>query len=84
MHEPIPNSVFATSKKVVKIMSSERPMEVLNVDSGVLPPKERAILWKNLCMLGSDYIECLVEMSQSKQKFHVVVLDLLSERYHTI
>jgi len=35
-------------------------------------------------MLGKDYIECIVEMSQSKQKFHIIVLDLLSEKYHTI
>ena len=35
-------------------------------------------------MLGIDYIECLVEMSKSKRKFHIVVLDLLAEKFHTI
>ena len=38
-------------------MRSMTPLSVVDV------PIEREVLWKNLCMIGPENIECLVEMS---------------------
>ena len=50
----------------------------------ILPPMDRHILWKNLCMISQNYIECLVEMSQTKSKFYIVAFDLLKEKYYFV
>ena len=47
-------------------------------------PMDRKVVWKNLCMLDSDYIECIVEMSSTEFKFYIVVLDLLAQKFHTV
>jgi len=78
-----PESVFCKSAKIVKILRSAEPMPV-TVTLGVNPPKDRTILWRNLCMIGNDFIECLVEMSNNKNKFFISALDCMSEEYHVV
>ena len=58
---PVPESIFATSPKVIQIMRKVKPINVTG--TGLIPPRDRQIMWKNLCMLGTNFIECIVEMS---------------------
>jgi hypothetical protein len=60
-------------------MRSNKPMKVSGHE--ILPPNDRDVLWKKLCMIGQEFIECLVEMSQTKTKFFIVVFDLLKEKF---
>jgi len=45
-------------------------------------PTDREVVWKNLCMIGPEKIECLVEMSQNKTKFYISAFDCMNERYY--
>ena len=47
-------------------------------------PAERKVLWKNVCMIGHEKRECIVEMSRTKTKFFIVGLDLEIQKYHVI
>jgi hypothetical protein len=42
------------------------------------------VLWKNVCLLGDEQRECMVEMSRNKLKFYIVAVDLAIFRYHII
>jgi len=45
--------------------------------SGPVPvPAIRTVLWKNVCKIGNECRECIVEMSKTKMKFYIVALDL--------
>jgi hypothetical protein len=46
------------------------------VSGPVIVPNERVVLWKNVCKLGNECRECIVEMSKTKMKFYIVALDL--------
>jgi hypothetical protein len=37
-----------------------------------------------VCLIGDDTRECIVEMSRTKLKFYIVVLDLESAKFHVI
>ena len=41
-------------------------------------------MWKNVCLIGDDLRECIVEMSRTKLKFYIVALDLQYGKYHVI
>lgn len=41
-------------------------------------------MWKNVCLIGDDTRECIVEMSKTKMKFYVVALDLEFAKFHVI
>jgi hypothetical protein len=47
-------------------------------------PAERKVLWKNVCMLGLEQRECILEMSRTKTKFYIVAVDLEIGKYHVI
>lgn len=47
-------------------------------------PTTRRLLWKNICVIGQDQRECLVEFSQNKLKFYIVALDMESTKMHVI
>ena len=55
-----PDSVYQHNKKVYKIMQSNEPMAT-NGSVEIYPYRE--VVWRNLCMIGPQYIECVVEMS---------------------
>ena len=78
-----PESIFCGSAKIVKLMKSKEPMPVVLVQ-GMEPPRDRTILWRNLCMIGGEFIECLVEMSNNKNKFYISAFDCMSEEYHVV
>ena len=78
-----PESIFCSSAKIVKLMKSKEPMPVVLVQ-GSEPPRDRTILWRNLCMIGGEFIECLVEMSNNKNKFYISAFDCMSEEYHVV
>lgn len=47
-------------------------------------PNERKILWKNICIIGDDRRECIVEFSYIKLKFYIVAYDLETTKIHVI
>lgn len=55
-------SQFKDDPRVLKVLTSKHPCEV---SGPVLLPKDRQSLWKNLCMIGSNHIECIVEFSRN-------------------
>ena len=50
----------------------------------VILPLDRVLIWRNLCMLGPQYIECVVEMSKYKQKFYILAYDIFANKFHVI
>ena len=50
--------------------------QAMDVEGPQLPPKEREVLWKNLCLIGSQNTECIIEFSRTSTKFFVVGLDI--------
>jgi len=42
----------------------------------ILAPSDRSVVWKRVCRLGAEKLECLVEMSFTKTKFYITALDL--------
>ena len=61
-------------------MSLKKPLPALDLNL----PSDRNVLWKNVCTIGDASKECLVEMSRTKTKFFIVVLDLQKDKYHFI
>lgn len=47
-------------------------------------PSSRDVVWKNVCLIGDESRECIVEMSNTKTKFYIVALDLETDRYSVI
>ena len=45
-------------------------------------PLTRKVVWKNVCIIGEDQRECIIEMSRTKLKFFVIALDMAIEKYH--
>jgi len=45
---------------------------------------ERKVLWKNVCMLGEEKREFILEMSTTRHRFYIVALDLEIVKYHVI
>ena len=45
---------------------------------------ERKVLWKNVCMIGEDCRECIIEMSRNKLKFFIIGLELATGEYHLV
>jgi hypothetical protein len=56
----------------------------MEVDGPFQPPKDRETLWKNLCLIGHQNTECIVEFSRTPNKFFIVALDISKNRYHVI
>ena len=59
-------------------------MEPIPVSGQVVLTDKRKILWKNVCLIGQELRECLVEMSRTKLKFYIVALDLQIDKYHVL
>jgi hypothetical protein len=47
-------------------------------------PKSRQVVWRNLCMIGSEPIECIVEFSILPNRFNIVCLDIDKVKSHVI
>lgn len=60
------------------------PEQPIPISGPIEVPKIRKVLWKNVCMIGVEKRECIVEMSRTKTKFYIVGLDLEFCRYHVI
>jgi hypothetical protein len=71
-----------TSLKYQKMMQD--PEEPIPISGPREVPFARRVLWKNVCMLGIEKRECIVEMSRTKTKFFVIALDLEIFKYHVI
>ena len=78
-----PESKFMeTSLKYQKMMADhEQPIPISGAKE---VPASRNVLWKNVCMLGIEKRECIVEMSRTKTKFFIVALNLEFCKYHVI
>lgn len=50
----------------------------------ITPPEDREVLWKNLCVIGWNSTECILEFSRSQKKFYIVAHELLLNRFHVI
>lgn len=78
-----PVSLFVdTHPRYIKMLKSHiQPIPV----SGPTPvPFDRIVIWKNVCKIGNEIRECIVEMSYTKTKFFIVALDLEINKYHVI
>ena len=67
--------------KYQRMMAQKEPIPVAGA---VVVPQQRRVLWKNVCLLGDEQRECMVEMSKNKLKFYIVAVDLAIFRYHII
>ena len=47
-------------------------------------PNNRKVLWKNICIIGDDRRECIVEFSNNKLKFYIVAHDMQTTKIHVI
>ena len=81
LHHSLSVSKYDQDPKILKILSSAQPMEV---DGPFLPPRDRETLWKNLCLIGKNNTECIVEFSRTSTKFFIVALDISQNCYHVI
>jgi hypothetical protein len=41
-------------------------------------------LWKNLCVIGWNSKECILEFSRTLKKFYIVALELDHNLYHVV
>ena len=64
-----------------KIMMSAVPIGVQGPKS---VPQARDVVWKNVCMIGEENRECIIEMSYTKTKFYIVAVDLETGRHSVI
>ena len=48
----------------------------LKVTGGHNLPDNRNVLWKNICFIGIEKIECLIEFSYIKLKFYIVAFEI--------
>jgi hypothetical protein len=59
-------------------------LEPIPVTGQHLLTQERLVLWRNVCLIGDEMKECIVEMSKTKLKFFIVVLELEIGKFHVI
>ena len=52
--------------------------------SNVDLPVNREVVWKQMCIINSYFLECILEFSRSNHKFYVMVYDLKHNRTHSI
>jgi hypothetical protein len=71
-----------SSLKYQKMMQD--PEEPIPISGPREVPLPRHVLWKNVCMIGIEKRECIVEMSRTKTKFFIIALDLEIFKYHVI
>ena len=71
-----------TNPKYQRMMLNE--YEPIPISGPKEVPPGRKVLWKNVCMLGLEQRECILEFSRTKTKFFIVALDLEINKYHVI
>jgi hypothetical protein len=76
-----PKSVYSTNPKVIKVIQSNK---VMPCNGAVVLPPKRTLVWRNLCMLGPNYIECIVEMSHYHNKFFILAYDMFTDKHHVL
>jgi hypothetical protein len=64
---------FMTNPRYQRLMQQLDPISVTGQS---LITQDRRVLWKNVCLIGDEVRECIVEMSKTKHKFYIVALDL--------
>ena len=47
-------------------------------------PQDRSVVWKNVCNIGKEVRECIIEMSFTKTKFFIIAVDLETTKYHLV
>jgi len=73
--------VYCQNPRVAKIIQSKQPMKT---HGHITLPSDRILVWRNLCMIGPNFIECVVEMSKKDTRFYILALDLFSDKFHII
>lgn len=58
--------------------------EPLQVSGSKIISEEREVVWKNLCKIGFECRECIVEMSYNKTKFFIVAFDLAIQKWYVV
>ena len=74
-------SKYINMPKYQRILTQVEPLIVQGQHN---LPSTRRVLWKNICVIGQDQRECIVEFSQNKLKFFIVALDMESTKIHVI
>ena len=79
-----PKARFIDSNpRYLKMMKQgDVPIQVSGAAARV--PLDRNVVWKNVCNIGKDVRECIVEMSFTKTKFFIIAVDLESGKYHMV
>ena len=63
------------------MMATNNPIEVSGPKT---IPTDREVVWKNICSIGDEKRECIIEMSYTKTKFYIVALDMEYKKYSTV
>jgi hypothetical protein len=73
--------MFADDPTVIRELNSEEPLKVKGLSAA---PKNRETLWKNLCAIGWNQAECILEFSRSEHKFYIIAWEIQQNKFHTI
>lgn len=46
--------------------------------------EDRQVVWRNLCMIGLNAVECVVEFSNQLNRFIICVYDIQKDKHHLI
>ena len=65
------------------MIQGKKPMNIEGEQMQKLP-SERKVLWRNLCVIDTSQLECVVEFSKSPNKFNVCCYEIDRKLYHTI
>ena len=58
-----PAPIYDTDPRILRLLAQRQPLSVNGPHSISM---DRQVMWKNLCMIGPQHIECVVEMSRQK------------------
>jgi hypothetical protein len=74
------NKISKISVRKTKMLLAQ--VEPLYVGNGLDIPLQRKLIWKNICMISKR--QCIVEMSQHKQKFYAIALELQFCKFYAV
>ena len=78
-----PTSSFHGNIKFQRMMNMTNPLPAVIQGQNQIT-LNRKVVWKNVCVIGEDERECLLEMSKTKLKFYIIALDMAIVKYHCI
>lgn len=76
-----PVSQYMSNVRYQRLMEMREPIPMTG---RVEVTSDRRVLWKNVCMIGEDCRECIIEMSRNKLKFFIIGLELATGQWHLI